>query len=521
MLKEAIEKAKQQPDSPFAVELRRRIETGAMNDVASQEGLDFSRFVTKESVAAKQPEQKPTSFYGKAVAGTEKVLGPVARFLGMEKFGKGIGQTISNLSGTQDNVIKAQEIGLQNTNALISKIKENKAAGKDTSRLQQALNAQLMANKEAGFQIDEAGTGGLTNREVLGSAVSTATLFAPGAAKGASLATKIGVGGATGYAMDIGSKLQNNELTYGEAFTPGVGTGIGIALPVVGAIIGKAFKGVPKVLEKQNLRLTPNEKRLLGKDKLSKVIDFNNKHNLVGTPEQRFAKVSSVVDDFERQVEKKIAGQKTTFIKEQLKKQLENIKVGYADDLAEAPGVNKKIDSIIKQLDKVAGDSISAQQLNKWKRNLWKAAFNPNNGQVVNDAIYEVGDVFKKTLDDSIPGLSKINKDYGIALTSKRILNKATSRPQVGLIGNLTEASLGAGLGTAVGGPVGGFVGAGVAPAVVRNLATPIRSTVGVGIKGTANIANDIVSKIPVDKLGNMQITKKALINLIQNYLKD
>jgi hypothetical protein len=504
MLKEAIEKAKKDPNSPFAMELRKRIETGAMNDIASKEGLDFSRFVTKESIASKQPEQKK-GFLQKA-----------AGFLGIEKFGQGIGQTISNISGSQDKVIEAHSQGLKLENDLQNKIKENKKLGKDTSRLEQALNRQKMSNKEALLLIEDVGTGGLTNRDVIGSAVSTASLFIPGAPKGSNLLTKAAVGGATGYAMDVGSKLQNNELTYGEAFTPGVGTAIGAGLPVVGAIIGKTFKGLSKGLEKQNLRLTPNEKRLLG-GKVDSVIKFNQKNNLIGSPEQRFSKVSSIVDDFERQVEKKVAGQKTTFIKDQLKKQLENIKASYADDLAEAPAVSNKIDSIIQQMDKVSGDSISASRLNKWKRNLWKAAFNQNNGQVVNDALYEAGDVFKTTLDKSIKGLNAINADYGIALTSKRILHKATSRAQVGLVGKLAESAIGAGVGTAIGGPVGGLVGAGVAPTVVSNLATPIRSTVSMGLKGTMNI----IDKIPVDKLGNLQITKKALIELLQNATKN
>jgi len=504
MLKEAIEKAKKDPNSPFAMELRKRIETGAMNDIASKEGLDFSKFVTKQSVLAKQPEQK------------KNFLQKTANFLGMEKFGQGIGQAISNISGSQDKVIKAYEDGLKLENDLFTKIQENKKAGKDTSRLEQALNRQKMSNKEALVQIEDVGTGGLTNREVIGSAISTASLFVPGAPKGSNLLTRAAVGGAQGYAMDVGSKLQNNQLTYGEAFTPGIGTGIGVALPVVGAILGKTFKGLSKGLEKQNLRLTPNEKRLLGGGKIDDVVNFNSKNKLVGSPEQRLSKVSSILDDFERQVEKKIAGQKTTFIKDQLKTQLDNIKNNYADDLAEAPGVSSKIDSIIKQMDAVSGDSISASRLNKWKRNLWKAAYNPNNGQVVNDALYEAGDVFKTTLDKSVKGLEMINKDYGIALTSKRILDKATSRAQVGLMGKLAESAIGGAVGTAIGGPVGGLVGAGVAPTLVGGLATPVRSGVSVGIRSITDIAN----KIPTDKLGNLQITKKALIDLLQNAFK-
>ena len=89
-----------------------------------------------------------------------------------------------------------------------------------------------------------------TGKEVLGSVAQSAANFIPGAGKGASLLGKAVVGGATGYAFDAGSDLQANK-SVGQALTPGVGTALGGALPVAGAvlkpatrIVGRLFKGI-------------------------------------------------------------------------------------------------------------------------------------------------------------------------------------------------------------------------------------------------------------------------------------
>lgn len=71
-------------------------------------------------------------------------------------------------------------------------------------------------------------------KNVIGSAIQTGASLIPGAGEGLGLLGKTAVGAATGYAFDAGSKLQNNQ-----APTPGVGTAIGGALPVVGGVASK------------------------------------------------------------------------------------------------------------------------------------------------------------------------------------------------------------------------------------------------------------------------------------------
>lgn len=83
-----------------------------------------------------------------------------------------------------------------------------------------------------------------SQKQIFGSALQLGANFLPGAAKGVGLAGKIGTEAATGYAFDAGSKLQNNQ-----APTPGIGTAVGVATPLAGAVIRPATKIVGRLLK--------------------------------------------------------------------------------------------------------------------------------------------------------------------------------------------------------------------------------------------------------------------------------
>jgi hypothetical protein len=87
-------------------------------------------------------------------------------------------------------------------------------------------------------------------KDVLGSSLQFGANFAPGAGIGAGLARKVAVGAGTGYAIDVGSKLQQDK-SVPESLVPGVGTAVGTVLPVGGAginfagrVMGRLFKGL-------------------------------------------------------------------------------------------------------------------------------------------------------------------------------------------------------------------------------------------------------------------------------------
>lgn len=139
-----------------------------------------------------------------------------------------------------------------------------------------------------------------TQKEVVGSALQTSALFAPGAGAGASLAARVGVGAATGYALDVGSKLQEKDKSVAQAFKPGVGAAVGTALPIVGAaivkpakaIIGRLLKGVGSGLSGvptktidaivQNPKAAEKATQVLAKSGNSKVLEQNAKQIVNG-----------------------------------------------------------------------------------------------------------------------------------------------------------------------------------------------------------------------------------------------
>lgn len=89
-----------------------------------------------------------------------------------------------------------------------------------------------------------------TLKEKIGSVIQTGANFIPGAGIGAGLARKVAVGAATGLAFDVGSQLQDKNKKATDV-RPGIGTAIGGALPVAGAVVGvgtrilgRLFKGL-------------------------------------------------------------------------------------------------------------------------------------------------------------------------------------------------------------------------------------------------------------------------------------
>lgn len=421
---------------------------------------------------APQPEQTPG------------VLGKVSRFLGVDKFARGIGKAAFGLT------------------------KEKKD-----------LDKLLAEGKVSPEEYQNITTGGLTNREVVGSAISTGALFAPGAAKGASLAKKVAAGAATGYAFDIGSKLQDKAKSIEESLTPGLGTAVGAALPILGKITGLSdvagnTQKAANKLEEVNLRLTPVQKQNLarkGKD----VSEYLAKKQIVGSPQQRFTKVENLYQQMEKKVTGIIEGSGEKFNKGQLIEEVKRIPELYADDVAEYPGVVKRVDSVIKTLTEKFPDEIPASRFNAVKRKLYNAAYSKNNTDVVNDALHSIADVFKSNLDQKVTGLQRLNEEYAKIITAKNLLFKAQSRSQLGLIGKAISSAAGGTVGGLIGGGGGAVAGTIVGPAVGQVAAgTATRSAIGAGLQGISNV----VKKIPTDKLGNLQISRKALIKLLQQY---
>lgn len=356
------------------------------------------------------------------------------------------------------------------------------------------------------YEQDREATGAPSDREVLGSAINLGTLLAPGGFAKSSIPKKVLMGATTGYGLDVGTNLQNKEKPLTEAFKPGVGTVVSGLLPLIGPIFGNLS---PKKLEEINLRITPGEKQAMAKQGKD-IADFLSKKKVVGTPEVRYQKVSQIYDNLENQIGQLVKEAKVKFSKNDVLKEISKVPDQFGDDIVGYDEAVKATQKVMKFIQSKAPKIIDGELLNTYKRNIYKRAYSRNNTDVVNEAFHSVGSMFKDILDKNVPGLNAINKEYGNVILARKILFKAMSRAQIGLTGKILGTAVGAGVGGAAGGGIGAGVGAVVGEKFAEKaVGTATRSAVGSGIQ-------TLIEKIPVDKMGNMQISKKALIRLLQ-----
>jgi hypothetical protein len=149
--------------------------------------------------SANIPEPTPTPEVQNLKAETgQGIVGKTVGFLGglsgTEKLGQGAGYAISNALGTQESNIQAQNKGQDIQTSLIQRIREKKARGEDTTKLQKALDELTGNLGTQGQNISDIGTGGISNQEVIGSAVQTGgnIIAASSALNGLSNLVKVG-----------------------------------------------------------------------------------------------------------------------------------------------------------------------------------------------------------------------------------------------------------------------------------------------------------------------------------------
>lgn len=359
------------------------------------------------------------------------------------------------------------------------------------------------------------GTEGL--KQIAGESFETGGYLLPGAGVKAPLSAKVLRGAGTGYSFDVGTDLQANR-SIGEALTPGAATLVGGALPLVGHGLSK----LPKTLERINERLTPTQARNLA-DKGKDVAGYLARKKIVGSPEVRYNKVQGLVDRMENKVDEVVRGSGKTYNKNAVVGELLKVPNQFQDDLAVYEPMVAATRKMVENLQRRPGETIPAITIQSFKRSLWKAARFKENGDAANLAHYELGSALKGLLDRTIPGLERLNKEYGLLLEAEKVLKKAIGRRESGLVARGLGAASGAIMGTAAGstlGPAGAAAGgtAGLyfgERAASKLFGTATRSTIGAGVQTLL----DAVNRLPIDSQGRIQLSQKALMTLIRELL--
>lgn len=317
LLKNGIDFAKQNPDSPQAIELRKRIESGMYAN-------ELNQLKQQSSVAYVAPKERSI---------TEKIAG----FTGGEKLAQGVATSIS-APIVSKNLAETTKLQGEAQDRIIAQIQKNKAEGKDNTKL---INALQELNKN---QLDLAqGTEkllnpeGLTGKQITGDALQLATTIAgagtyggatknmttgvigkalpsvaseivkgTGIVKGAIQGAKTGAiaGGAFGASSGVSSALKEDKSALDVAKSGLVGAGIGAGVGgAVGGITGGISGGIKKAnLNKQNKYLeaiTPNTKDLTP----TEYEDLLNRGKI--TPKTTTTPSQYILSDVEKETAKK------------------------------------------------------------------------------------------------------------------------------------------------------------------------------------------------------------------------
>lgn len=375
---------------------------------------------------------------------------------------------------------------------------------------------QLAANILPATGIASKATG-LAGRALgIGNVVRGTTSLAPIRAGVARAIGTVAPGASLGYALDVGRNLEQGA-TGAEALKPGVGTVTGGVMSglsgIIGYSVGKAGAASRK-LEEISLRLTPTERQNLQR-KGQDIAKYLSEKKIVGSPEARYAKVNTLYDQMETRVGNEIKNAGIKFSKTKLINELQQIPDSFKNDPELQNEAQTAISALIKNLKNRKESFIPGEIVQELKRNYMKRAFAKNATDVISDTRLAIGGYLKGRLDDYVPKLKGMNKEYGLLIASNRALQKAISRPQIGLVGKLVGGAVGASVGGVIGGPVGVGLGAAIGPQFGRVVAgTQVRSRLGAGLQGVSNMKSAI-DKLPV-KAGNISL--KAVLDIVEKF---
>ena len=314
------------------------------------------------------------------------------------------------------------------------------------------------------------------------SSMDVVSLFIPILPKGAGLATKgkaakLAVG-ASKEAVEFGTKVGVQTEDPKQAGTASL---FGAGGVVFGKLLEVGLPKISKILEKSTLRLTTNQKQNMAKQ-IEGASEYLNKNKIVGTPQQRLAKIRLKYNETEDILQswlKKGEAAGTTVNKKTLIEQLKAISKKY-ENVGKVVDINvleKQIAERIKNLERLP-DEIPTWMLNNTKRQVYNNAYNKAGNKVLDYVEKDIGDVLRINIENSTGGLliegkaiEVFNKEYGNIINAKTLLKTAASRRQSGILGRIIAWSMGGAIARgAQAGEVGAVVGSTLAVTISDTL---------------------------------------------------
>jgi hypothetical protein len=169
------------------------------------------------------------------------------------------------------------------------------------------------------------------------------------------------------------------------------------------------------------------------------------------------------------------------------------------------------IDDLTDDLQNNFGDTIDVDTFNGLKRSYDANAFSNAGDRVTSEPRKAIADFFRDKVHKNVKSLKPINEDYSTALLSRKILEKALGKSEIGLVGKIASTGAGAVAGSSVGGPGGAAVGTLVGEKLASNLfGTASKTTRAQVLDRFGKLLDNVTS-------GDGQISRAALLNIISD----
>lgn len=210
-----------------------RFETGqVVNFEGNPTPQDIEEVAAQLGIRASQPQAK--------TEGQGGFLNTAASITGGKELAMGLGRTISNAMGTGNDLLKLSDQHQESTNTLYKILKDPKTSPEQKARVQKILQNNPNHALNA---YDNVTTGGLSNRQILGSAGQLATNVASLALPvPKTLGGSIGQFGALGAAATGAGSIAEGK-NYGQAAQDAlVGGALGAGVGGVFNLLGKTMK---------------------------------------------------------------------------------------------------------------------------------------------------------------------------------------------------------------------------------------------------------------------------------------
>lgn len=251
--KDALAQAKENPSGDFAKAMRQKIESGEFDQVAFKQGVDLTPFGRPSIPESMQTfdDQNMFDVAQEDKSRVQRFAEGASNIVGGRYLAEGLGKALAS-PFVRKKSEEAMEVAMEQQNQLIARLREARANGEDTTRLEQALKLNQQSIADASRIQTDFAESLPSNKQVIGSATKLATTAVSGALAGGLAKAGTGTAGILGTtkgATMVGGLDKVFKMGQGTNVLRGILKGAGVGA-TTGAIEG-AGHGFGTALEQE------------------------------------------------------------------------------------------------------------------------------------------------------------------------------------------------------------------------------------------------------------------------------